>query len=312
MKEEFFYNSRDNKTRIHAVRWIPEGRPCGVLQIVHGMAEYADRYSRLAEYLNTLGILVTANDHLGHGQSLAAGSPYGYFCHEDAPDVLVEDVHRLRLLTRKEYPGLPYYMMGHSMGSFILRNYLCAHADGLAGAVVMGTGMQPKWLLGFSLMLCRMLTVIQGGTHPSGLLNTLAFGTYNRRIRHPRSAMDWLSGDPAEVAKYNADPLCGFTFTLNGFQTLFTLIYRLYDEKRLARMPRDLPVLVISGREDPVGGYGKAVKKVYLSYKQMGMKHISLELYPEGRHELVNETYKERVWKDLGRWIMKQIGQEES
>lgn len=309
-KREFDYLSADGKTRIHAVEWRPDGEPSGVLQIVHGMAEYADRYSPFAAYLAEKGILVTGQDHLGHGKSVGEDHPYGYFCHENAPDVLVEDVRSLYLQQRGSWPQLPYVMLGHSMGSFILRNYLCRYGEGLDGAVIMGTGMQPEKLLDFSLKLVRLLTLLQGERHKSGLVNMLAFGSYNRKISHPVSAMDWLSRDEKEVAKYNADPLCGFTFTLNGFATLFTLIRRLHDPERLGGMPKDLPVLLVSGEKDPVGDYGKAVRQVYDSFLRMGMHGVSMKLYEDDRHELINEADRKEVWEQLYGWISQRMPEE--
>lgn len=307
-KKEFYYNSADGQTRIHAVEWIPEGKPRCVLQIVHGMAEYVDRYDRLAVSLTQKGILVAGNDHLGHGKSVAKGMPYGFFSSENAPDKVVEDVHSLRRKIQEEYPDIPYLILGHSMGSFILRNYLCVYAQGLAGAIIMGTGMQPRKLLRFSRGLVRVLTLLQGEKHKSGLVNMLAFGSYNRRIPHPVSAMDWLSRDAAEVAKYNRDPLCGFTFTLGGFATLFALIDRLHEKTRLAGMPKELPILFMAGREDPVGDYGKAVESVYQSFRKLGMREVSLKLYENDRHELVNEADRELVWKDICEWVLRTAG----
>lgn len=311
-KKEFYYPSADGRTQIHAVEWRPDGDPVCALQIVHGMAEYADRYDPVARYLADRGILVTGNDHLGHGKSVGENHPHGYFCHENAPDVLMEDVHSLRIRQQTGFaeqgcPQLPYLMLGHSMGSFVLRNYLCRYGEGLSGAVIMGTGMQPEKLLKTSLRLVRILTALQGEKHKSGLVNALAFGAYNRRISHPASAMDWLSRDPKEVAKYNADPLCGFTFTLNGFQTLFTLIDRLHDKRRLEEMPKQLPVRFIAGEMDPVGDYGRAVRQVYDSFLYIGMQDVSMKLYEDDRHELVNETDREIVWKELYEWIMKTV-----
>ena len=329
-KREFYYPSADGRTKIHAVEWRPDGNPVCALQIVHGMAEYADRYDPIARYFAERGILVTGHDHLGHGKSVGEDHPYGYFCHENAPDVLVEDVHALRMHILKEHAlkehtpaertsaaqkgpqqenmtRIPYLMLGHSMGSFVLRNYLCRYGEGLSGAVIMGTGMQSERLLKTSLGLVRVLTALQGEKHKSGLVNALAFGSYNRRISHPVSAMDWLSRDPQEVAKYNADPLCGFTFTLNGFATLFTLIQRLHDDRRLEGMPRHLPVRFVAGEMDPVGNYGRAVRQVYDSCLQLGMRDVSMKLYENDRHELVNEADRELVWKELYEWIVKTI-----
>ena len=311
-KKEFYYDSRDGLTKLHAVEWLPGGRPVCILQIVHGMAEYIDRYHRLAVFLAEKGILVVGNDHLGHGKSIynkgdekhtGSSHPYGYFCSQDPATTAVKDVHRLKKMIQEENPGVPYLMLGHSMGSFILRNYLCAYGTGIDGAIIMGTGMQPRALLGFSKKLVKFLTVFQGEKHKSALVNALAFGSYNKKISHPVSAMDWLSRDSVEVAKYNEDPLCGFTFTLGGFATLFELIDRLHDKTRLEKMPKNLPVLFMSGTKDPVGDYGKAVEGVYRSFRELGMTNVNIKLYEYDRHELVNESDREMVWKDIYEWV---------
>ena len=314
-KNEFYFDSMDHKTQLHAVEWIPDDGPVCILQIVHGMAEYIDRYDRFAKVCQENGILVVGHDHLGHGKSVyptgtaVSGKgnpdhPYGYFCEKEAPDVLVEDVNTLRRLIQNKYPETPCFILGHSMGSFILRNYLGRYGAGLAGAIVMGTGMQAKGLLTVARTLIRILKVFQGEKHKSGLINVMAFGSNNARIKNARSAMDWLSRDAAEVAKYDADPLCGFTFTLNGFDTLFSLIERLHDPGLLKKVPADLPVLFVSGAEDPVGEYGKAVERVYRSFVDSGIKNAEMKLYESDRHEILNELDRDAVSKEICSWIV--------
>ena len=146
-KEEFTFDSRDGSTKLHAVRWTPSGKVICILQIVHGMAEYVERYEALALYLGEKGILVTGDDHLGHGKSVGERGAYGYFCDQDPATVVVRDVHRLKKITQEEYPGVPYVILGHSMGSFILRNYLFRYGSGIQGAIICGTGSQPPLLV---------------------------------------------------------------------------------------------------------------------------------------------------------------------
>ena len=312
-REDFYFDSRDGETEIHAVKWIPEQKPRCVLQIVHGMAEYAARYEGLAKTLTGEGILVTGEDHLGHGQSVRSKTgkehPLGYFCDHDAATVVVRDAHRLKKAVQEQYPGVPYLILGHSMGSFILRNYLCRYGTGIDGAVIMGTGMQPYVLVAFAGALARLIGALGGEKRPSPLLDRMAFGNYNRRIPNPASRMDWLSRDEEQVRRYLDDPLCGFTFTANGFHTLFSLIGRLHDPALLEKMPKDLPVLFVAGEEDPVGDYGKAVRAVAESFRALGMKRVECRLYPGMRHELVNEIGKQEVEKDLLEWIGKTIAE---
>lgn len=306
-KEEFTFDSRDGKTKLHAVRWVPEGKVICIVQIVHGMAEHIERYEEFAQYLGEKGILVTGNDHLGHGKSVGEDKSFGYFCEQDPATVVVRDVHRLKKMTQEEYPGIPYVILGHSMGSFVLRNYLFKYGTGIQGAIICGTGSQPKLLVKF----CKLLAAVQGAflgqKHVAKLLDRLAFGNYNRQIPGAKTSFDWLCTDEAVVDAYMNDKLCGFTFTVNGFRTVFTLLDRLNQEENLKAMPKELPVHFIAGDMDPVGNYGEGVKKAYDDFAKAGMKCISLKLYAGGRHEILNEKNKMQVYEDLYPWIMERI-----
>ncbi len=309
VKEEFYFDSRDGKSRIHAVRYRPEdtGQVRCVLQVVHGMAEYAERYEEFAAFLVERGFVVTGDDHLGHGKSVGQGGKQGYFCEQDPATVLVRDVHRLKKLTEELYPGVPYVLMGHSMGSFITRNYLCRYGTGISGAVIMGTGMQPKAVLDMARLVAGIQRLFCGSGHVSRLLDRLAFGGYGRGITDRRTAFDWLSRDRERVDRYIADPMCGFTFTVNGFGALFELVLRLYSPENLAAVPRELPVFMVSGDADPVGDYGKGVRRAYDSLVAAGLTDIRLKLYPGGRHELLNETNRSQVMQDICRWVEENV-----
>lgn len=309
VKEEFYFDSRDGKSRIHAVRYRPEdtGQVRCVLQVVHGMAEYAERYEEFAAYLVERGFVVTGDDHLGHGKSVGQGGKQGYFCEQDPATVLVRDVHRLKKLTEELYPGVPYVLMGHSMGSFITRNYLCRYGTGISGAVIMGTGMQPKAVLDMARLVAGIQKFFCGPMHVSRLLDRLAFGGYGKGITDRRTAFDWLSRDRERVNRYIADPMCGFTFTVNGFGALFELVLRLYSPENLAAVPRELPVFMVSGDADPVGDYGKGVRRAYDSLVAAGLTDIRLKLYPGGRHELLNETNRSQVMQDICRWVEENV-----
>ncbi len=307
-KEEFYFDSRDGDHKIHAIKWVPEvAKPVCILQIVHGMSEYIDRYDDFARFLADKGILVVGDDHLGHGKSVRPGEPYGYFCKEDAPTVLVRDEHRLKKMIQEKYPGVPYLILGHSMGSFITRNYLMRYGSGINGALIVGTGMQSKPTLLCARALAAIEKVFCGAEHVSKLVDKAAFGVYNKRIKSPKTSFDWLSRNEENVRKYIDDPLCGFIFTVNGFQTLFKLIYDLHDTEKLKQMPANLPIFFLSGADDPVGNYGKSVEMVYQSFRAMGMENVQMKLYPKDRHELLNEVDKEDVYGDIYRWILQRI-----
>jgi len=306
-KEEFYFDSRDGETRLHAVRYSPDDPAgiCCVLQIVHGMSEYIERYEEFAEYFTARGIVVTGDDHLGHGKSVdtAKGGKYGYFCAQDPATVVVRDVHRLKKMTQELYPDVPYVIMGHSMGSFITRNYICRYGTGVSAAIIMGTGMQSRFSLTLAKAVTHMQKLFCGDEHVSKLIDKLAFGSYNRKNRNARTPWDWLSRDPERVDAYIADPLCGFVFTVNGFRTLFELITRLYKAENLSNIPKELPVYVVSGTDDPVGGYGKGVQRAFDSLVAAGLRKIKLKMYEGGRHELMNETNREEIKADIDLWL---------
>lgn len=306
-KEEFLFDSRDGKSRIHAVRWVPEGKICCILQVVHGMAEFVERYEPMAMYLGEKGIMVTGEDHLGHGKSVGENGKYGFFCEQDPATVVVRDVHRLKKMNQEEYPGIPYVILGHSMGSFITRNYLFRYGTGIQGAIICGTGSQPKALVKLCLMIEHVQRLFLGADHVAKGIDKLAFGNYNKKIVEAATAFDWLCTDEKEVQKYLDEPMCGFTFTLNGFRTLFTLLDRLNKDENLKEMPKDLPVLFIAGTDDPVGNYGEGVRKAQEDFKRVGMKRTSLRLYEGCRHEILNEPIKQQIFDDIYAWVMERV-----
>lgn len=307
-REELYFDSRDNENKIHAMKWIPESKtPICILQIIHGMAEYIERYDEFAETMARKGILVVGEDHLGHGKSVGENGTYGYFCERDAATVVVRDSHRLKKMIQEQYPGIPYIILGHSMGSFILRNYLCRYGTGIQAAVIVGTGMQPKAVLAAGKAVAAVQKLFKDSKYPSGLLNAIAFGGYNKRIKGNRTVMDWLTKDEKIVDAYIQDPLCGFTFTLNGFQTIFELVSRLYKSENLEKIPKELPVFFMSGADDPVGDYGKGVNKACRSLVDAGMKRVQMKLYSDDRHEVLNETDRAKIYEDIYIWILSVI-----
>lgn len=307
-REELYFDSRDNENKIHAMKWIPESKtPICILQIIHGMAEYIERYDEFAETMARKGILVVGEDHLGHGKSVGENGTYGYFCERDAATVVVRDSHRLKKMIQEQYPGIPYIILGHSMGSFILRNYLCRYGTGIQAAVIVGTGMQPKAVLAAGKAVAAVQKLFKDSKYPSGLLNAIAFGGYNKRIKGNRTVMDWLTKDEKIVDAYIQDPLCGFTFTVNGFQTIFELVSRLYKSENLEKIPKELPVLFMSGADDPVGDYGKGVNKACRSLVDAGMKRVQMKLYSDDRHEVLNETDRAKIYEDIYIWILSVI-----
>lgn len=304
MWTDHYYDSQ-GEGRIRYCRWAPEDAPKAVVQIVHGIAEHVERYDDFAEYLNSLGILVVAEDHMGHGKSIGSGTK-GYFA--GGWFTAVADTYRLMEITKEENPDIPYVLFGHSMGSFMTRTILAKYPQsGIAAAVICGTGWMPGAVLRGGKIACEAVCRKSGERKPNETLNKLIFGSYNQRVEHVRTPNDWLSRNDHCVDKYNADPLCGFTASAGLLRDMLTGM--LYNQKpeNLAAMPKDLPVLFIAGGDDPVGGYGKGVRQAAQAFQKAGMTDVSTRIYPLCRHEILNEINYLEVYEDVGEWILKAI-----
>lgn len=303
MKKEFYFLSQDGVTKIHGITWTPEGEIRAVLQICHGMVEHIDRYNSFAEYLAQRGICVVGHDHLGHGKSVQSEEYLGYFHETRGNEYVIMDIHHLRQMTQKKYPGIPYFMMGHSMGSFLLRQYLTMRGEGLAGAIIMGTGYMPYGLLVAGQAVCRAIAAGKGWMYRSRFVNFLGVGGYNRAFKGADCVGDWTTSDPEMHEKYEADELCHYIFTVNGYYQMFRGMKTLTKKDAVLKIPRDLPVFFAAGEEDPVGKRGAGVRKVYEKYVSSGMKDVEIKLYPGDRHEILNETDRASVFEDLYQWI---------
>ena len=305
MRTDFYYDSKGTG-QIHACRWTPEGEPVAIVQIIHGIAEFAQRYDGFAEYLNSLGFLVVAEDHMGHGQSVNGGGVQGYF--HGGWFRAVADSYELLTRTRREFPELPYVLFGHSMGSFMARTILCKYPDsGISAAVICGTGWQPRQMLPAAIRICELVCKRVGEQNPSEMLQNLVFGSYNKKVEHPRTAFDWLSRDAKVVDAYIAHPMCGFTASSGLLRDMLKGISYIEDPASLSQMHKTLPVLFIAGGDDPVGSYGKGVIRTAEEFQKVGMQDVSRKIYPLGRHEILNEINSQEVWQDVSDWIQKKL-----
>ncbi len=306
--KSFGFLSADGLTEIHAVRWEPEGgRAKGVLQLCHGMVEHIGRYADFAEYMAGKGFFVVGHDHLGHGESIRSPEYYGYFASKHGSDVLVEDMHQVRMIAQQEHPDVPYFILGHSMGSFLLRKYLSKHGEGLSGALIMGTGTQPDSLMRVGKGVCRVLSVFQGWKHQSKFVNNLVFSGgskhFEEEAKEDGGSDSWLTKDVELAERYGKDPKCQFCFTLNGFYNLFETVYYINQPENVDAIPKGLPIIFLSGEEDPVGNYGKGVEEAARIYKEAGIRDVSVKIYPGDRHEILNELDREDVYRDIFSWI---------
>ncbi|MBR1497791.1 MAG: lysophospholipase [Oscillospiraceae bacterium] len=295
--------SSDGRTQLRVRYCLPEGTPRGVVQIAHGIAEHVERYDGFSAFLASHGYVVTANDHLGHGKSVQDPKDLGFFAEKGGWELVVDDMRRLYTRTSGDYPGLPYFLFGHSMGSFLARTYLIRCGHGLRGVILSGTGQQPPAAVTAGLLLGKREIARRGGHYRSEKLNNMAFGSYTRGIVPLRTVSDWLSRDPAEVDRFVADPLCGFVPTAELFYAMMHGIAFNQNKKNLARMEKSLPVHFMSGAADPVGAYGKGVIRAYRSFLDAGMLDVSLKLYAGGRHEMLNEINRDEVCQDVLSWL---------
>lgn len=279
-------------------RWQGDA-PCAVLQIAHGMAEHSARYDDFARYMVENGFAVYMNDHAGHGPS---AQTKGYFAAQDGWQHAVDDLKSLTDIVAAEHPGLPIFLMGHSMGSFMARSYIIRYGEGLSGCILSGT-MGHNGALRMGKALAAMAKGIRGPKKPGKLIAAIAFGGFNKRIENPKNQNAWLSTVEAVAAQYDADPHSGFLLTNGGYYDLFTGLLEVTDPGWAAKVPSALPLYLFAGAEDPVGDYGKGPQAVYDALVASGHSDVKIKLYPGGRHEMLNEANKAEVYADVLAWL---------
>ena len=305
MRTDEYYASK-GAGQIHVCRWMPEKPPVAVLQIIHGIAEYVERYDDFANYMNNLGYIVVAEDHMGHGKSINGEGVQGYF--HGGWFTAVEDSYQLLQNTRSQYPNLPYVLLGHSMGSFMTRTLLCNHPDsGISAVVICGTGWQPRAVLNVGIAVCSAACKAGDEKEPNDRLQNLVFSGYNKRVEHALTPFDWVCRDRNVVTAYVNDPLCGFTASGGLLREMLKGIRFIQEPKSLAAMKKDLPVLFIAGGDDPVGNYGKGVRQAANAFQKAGMQDVTCKIYPLGRHEILNEINKQEVYTDVSAWIEEKL-----
>ncbi|MEH7222754.1 lysophospholipase [Bacillus sp. JJ1566] len=295
----------DDGVTIFCKKWEGESNthPKGIIQIAHGMAEHIERYDLFAKVLIEEGYIVYGNDHRGHGKTGSNAKLLGFFAEENGFEQVVEDMLQLTDLIKKDYPNLPIFLFGHSMGSFLTRRYIQTHGDQLAGVILSGTGGDPGLIGKVGIGIAKLEMKRKGKTTESPLMNKLTFGSYNKAFSPNRTEFDWLSRDDKEVDKYIQDPLCGGIFTAGFFYDLVGGVAKVNNHSANENIPKRLPLYFLAGDKDPVGNYSKGVLQAADMYKKIGIKDVTVQLYENSRHEILNELNKEEVFKDVINWL---------
>jgi alpha-beta hydrolase superfamily lysophospholipase len=309
MKNDTFTFKAADGTQIFTYRWMPDDASAivGAVQIAHGMVEHAARYERFAAALTKAGYAVYANDHRGHGKTAGSLDRVGYFADEMGWEKVVVDMHTLTGIIKKECPKKPFFLFGHSMGSFLSRYYSMHYADELSGLLLSGTAGDPGIMGKIGLFIAKMDAKIHGKKAKSNIMNKLSFGAFNDAFKPNRTNYDWLSRDNAEVDKYISDPWCGAVCTAGFFCDLLGGVVYINKKENIAKIPKSLPIYIYSGAKDPVGGNTKGVSQVYNTLKDAGIGDVTLKFYEDARHETLNEINREEVFRDVIAWMNKHI-----
>lgn len=289
-------------TMLHVHRWLPAAPPRAVVQVAHGMVEHAGRYAHLAELLTARGYAVYAGDHRGHGRTAPGEDQLGHLGDEAGFAAAVDDLATLTDRIAQEQPGAPVVLLGHSMGSFMARAYAARYGDRLAGLILSGTAGDPGVLGRVGVRLARLEARVRGPRARSAMMETLVLGPYNRAFRPNRTDFDWLSRDEAQVDAYVADELCGARGTAGFYRDLLTGLIWVSQPATVAQMPTDLPVRIIVGADDPVGGTDAAAEVAALMLAA-GVREVTVKSWPGGRHEVLNETNRDEVEADIIAWL---------
>lgn len=304
---KFTFRGRDGK-ELFAERWLPSKAPAAIVQIAHGVSEHKERYADFAASLVEQGFGVYANDHRGHGETAGSVEALGFFAEKEGWEVVVDDMHLLSVRAREEHPGVPLFLLGHSMGSLLARSYVILHGAELAGALFSGTAGSAG-LLGFIGGFITAGEIRKHGARAlSPKLNNLAMGANNKKFEPKRTDFDWLSRDTSVVDAYIADPYCGFVPSAGFFADLLHGLNRINAAKEIAKTPREIPILFFSGEYDPVGDYTKGVSQVVRKFKRVGMRDVTCRFYKDCRHECLNELNRDEVYGDVIDWITAHLG----
>lgn len=303
MISDLSFSSSDGRSDIHVRLWTPDTPPRAVVQIVHGVAEHIARYDAFARYLTEHGFAAAGTDHLGHGQTVKSEDERGWFAETNGWEKIILDEKKLHDLLKEKFPCVPMILLGHSMGSFMARTYIGDYPDDFDLCILSGTGHTPAIVCKAGKWMASGEIKKHGSKYRSAMLQSMAFGSYLKGIENPIGANDWICRDEAVIRAYDADPLCGFMATAELMYEMMRGLETIGSSGHMMKMNKELPILFIAGEADPVGNWGKGVRTVFDRFKGVGMQDVSIQLYPEMRHEVLNEIGKDQVWQDVLTWI---------
>lgn len=299
--KDYFMKTQDGK-KIFIHYWDEVDKPKGIIQIFHGMAEHGQRYENFAMELNKNGYIVYANDHRGHGKTILNDDEYGYI-DPNGFETIINDEYELLIDIKKKYKDLPIFIFGHSFGSFLAQGFIQKYSTLINGVVLSGSACNNGLDIKIGSIIAKIEMKLHGKDHRSKLLDNMSFKTANKKIDNPVSKQAWLTRDEEIVAKYDSDKYCGGIFTSSFYYAFSKGLIQIYKTKKLSNIRKNLPILILSGDKDPIGNYGKRVKKLYNLYKKIGIKDVYIKLYKDGRHEMINELNKKEVYKDIIDWF---------
>ena len=300
------FTATDGKD-IHYLSWIPKAETDAVVQIVHGMAEHTARYEHFAKFLNRQGYTVYANDLRGHGKTAGEVKNLGHFADENGWFRAVEDVYELTEIIKKKEPGKPIVLFGHSMGSFFARTLTILYPGTYSAVVLSGTAANPGILGIIGKFIAKRAVKKKGPGMRNEKLDQMSFGSYGKSFEPNRTKFDWLSRDAKQVDAYIDDPYCGFICTSKFFEDMLTGLAFVNKKSEVAKMQKNTPLLLVSGTRDPVGDFGKGVRKVYQQYNDIGIQDVTIKLFEGARHEILNETNRNEVEQVIGSWLRSKL-----
>lgn len=302
-EEKFVFDSTNGMYKVHGKVAKPLNQEVrGIIQVSHGMCEYIDKYNDFIEYMTKQGFVVVGHDHIGHGDSVNKKEDRGFFASKDGYKYLIQDLKKVTDIVKDRFPDKPIYMVSHSMGSLIARCYVAKFGNEIKGLILCGT-LGPQPLAKAGIKMANFIAEKKGERYRSRKIYDLSLDFANIKFLPAKTRYDWVSSDPEEVKRHMEDKVANFIFTVRGFSDLFHLVNLANSEMVIKTIPKELPIILMSGDKDPVGENGTGVMKVVKLYKNMGLSNVRIKLYSNKRHELLKEKNKNEIFEDIHKWI---------